>query len=179
MTHFTDSMPIRSIGGIWSVDLWNPKYTAHIFKVVVAIDMLSNIVWICPLALGTSADVLICDGYGHSRTQDDFFDFEVGGHVDVIVPFTGPKNDNLSTRQLSYSDVHGWYRARIGQPSAHLWNWGLIWKIWGGGPNALHQSVRILFTLCPILHPEVGPLPSLFTVGTCFPSCLEEHRSNR
>ena len=26
MAHFTDSMPISSIGGIWSVDLWNPRY---------------------------------------------------------------------------------------------------------------------------------------------------------
>ena len=32
--------------------------------------------------------------------------------------------------------------------------------------------------LCPILHPEAGPLPSVWTVGTCSPSCLEEHRSN-
>ena len=30
-----------------------------------------------------------------------------------------------------------------------------------------------------ILHPEVGMLPSVWTVGTCSPSCLEEHRSNR
>ena len=47
---------------------WNPKYAAHIFKVTVAVDMLGNIVWICPLAPGTSADVLIWDGYGLSRT---------------------------------------------------------------------------------------------------------------
>ena len=26
MTHFADSMPINSIGGIWSADLWNPIY---------------------------------------------------------------------------------------------------------------------------------------------------------
>ena len=62
------------------MDLWNPKYAAHIFKVAVAVDMLGNIVWICPLALGTSADVLIWDGYGPSCTRGDFFDFEVGGH---------------------------------------------------------------------------------------------------
>ena len=62
MTHFTDSMPISSIGGIWSADLWNPKYASHVYKVTVAVDMLGNIVWICPLAPGTSADVLIWDG---------------------------------------------------------------------------------------------------------------------
>ena len=28
----TGSMPISSIGGMWSVDFWNPKYAAHIFK---------------------------------------------------------------------------------------------------------------------------------------------------
>ena len=42
--------------------------------------LLSNIIWICPLAPGTSADVLIWDGSGPSRTRGDFFDFEVGGH---------------------------------------------------------------------------------------------------
>ena len=55
MTHFTDSMPISSIGGMWSMDLRNPRYAAHIFKDTVAVDMLGNIVCICPLALGTSA----------------------------------------------------------------------------------------------------------------------------
>ena len=87
-------MPMSSIGGIWSVELWNPKYTSHVYKVAVAVDMLGNIVWICPLAPGTSADVLIWDGYGPSRTRGDFLYFEVGGHdgaykgrIYVVVPF--------------------------------------------------------------------------------------------
>ena len=42
--------------------------------------MLGDMIWICPLAPGTSVDVLIWDGYGPSRTRGDFFDFEVGGH---------------------------------------------------------------------------------------------------
>ena len=84
MTHFADSMPISSIGGMWFVDLWNPKYAAHIFKVTVAVDMLGNIVWLCPLAPGTSADVLNWDGYGPSRTRGDFFYFGVvGEEVDI------------------------------------------------------------------------------------------------
>ena len=43
-------MPISSIGGIWSVDLWNPKYASHVYKVIVAVVMFGNILWICPLA---------------------------------------------------------------------------------------------------------------------------------
>ena len=39
MTHFTDSMPISSIGGIWSADLWNSKYMSHVSKVSFAVDM--------------------------------------------------------------------------------------------------------------------------------------------
>ena len=170
MTHFTDSMPISSIGGIWSADLWNPKYASHVYKVTVAGDMLGNIVWICPLAPGTSADVLIWDGYGPSRTRGDFFDFEVGGHdgaykgrIHVIVPFIGRKNGTLTARQQGYNDVHGWYRARIEQLFARLWHWGLVRNIWRGGPNELHQSVRILlhFTqFCirrQVRHPPYGP----------------------
>ena len=71
--------------------------------------MLGNIIWICPLAPGTSADVLIWDGYGPSRTRGDFFDFEVGGHdgaykdrIHVIVPFIGRKNGTLTARQQCY-----------------------------------------------------------------------------
>ena len=30
MAHFTDSMPINSIGGIWNAELWNPKYASHV-----------------------------------------------------------------------------------------------------------------------------------------------------
>ena len=36
-------MPIRSIGGIWSADLWKPKYASHVYKVTVAIDMLATL----------------------------------------------------------------------------------------------------------------------------------------
>ena len=149
MTHFTDSMPISSIGGIWSAELFNPKYASHVYKVTVAVDFLGNIVWICPLAPGTSADVLIWDGYGPSRTKGEFFDYEVGGHdgaykgrLNVIAPFIGRKN--LSDRQQCYNDVHGFYRSRIEQVFGHLWHWGLVRNIWRGGANELHQFVRIL-----------------------------------
>ena len=138
--------------------------------VTVAVNMLGNIVWICPLGPGTSADVLIWDGYGPSRTRGDFFDFEVGGHdgaykgrIHVIVPFLGRKNGTLTTRQQGYNDVHGWYRARMEQLFARLWHWGLVRNIWRGGPNELHQSVRILlhFTqFCirrQVRHPPYGP----------------------
>ena len=43
MAHFTDSMPVTSIGGLWSIDLWNPKYASHVFKVTVAV--LSDILY--------------------------------------------------------------------------------------------------------------------------------------
>ena len=167
------------------MDLWNPKYTAHIFKVTVAVDMLGNILWICPLASCTSADVLIWDGYGPSRTRGDFFDSEVGchdgtykGRVHVIEPFIGRKNDNLLARQQSCNDVHGWYRAQIEHLFAHLWHWGfnsehLAWWYQRVASIGVH-----FITLYLILHPEAGPLPSLWTVGKCSPLCLEEHLSN-
>ena len=114
MTHFIDSMPISSIGGIWSADLWNPKYALHVYKVTVAVDMLGNIIWICPLAPGTSADVLIWDWYGPSCTRGDFFDFEVGGHdgaykgqIHVIAPFIGRKNGTLIACHLTMTCTGG------------------------------------------------------------------------
>ena len=53
MTHFTRDMPTST------TDLWNPKYSSHFHKVTDVVDMLGNLVWICPLALGASTDVLI------------------------------------------------------------------------------------------------------------------------
>ena len=79
------------------------------------------------------------------------------------MPFIGRKNGTLTSRQQCYNDVHGWYRARIEQLFARLWHWGLIRNIWRGGPNELHQSVRILlhFTqFCirrQVRHPPYGP----------------------
>ena len=144
-------MPISSIGGLWSVDLWNPKCASHVYKVTVAVDMFGNIAWICPLAPGTPADVLIWDGYGPSRTRGDFFDFEVGGHdgaykgrVHVILPFIGRKTGILTAWQQSYNDVHEWYRACIEPLFGQLWHWGLFRNIWRGSPNDLRQSVRVL-----------------------------------
>ena len=56
VTHFTDAMPISSIGGALSDILFNPKYAG-----CVAVDHLGNIVWICLVLPGTSADVKIWD----------------------------------------------------------------------------------------------------------------------
>ena len=61
VTHFTDAMPISSIGGALSDLLFNPKYAGYVWKITVTVDHLGNIVWICPVLPGTSADVKIWD----------------------------------------------------------------------------------------------------------------------
>ena len=58
--------------------LLNPKYTGHVYKVTVAVDNLGNVVWICDLMPGKSADVTIWDQRGPSRMHGQFFDYEVG-----------------------------------------------------------------------------------------------------
>ena len=49
VTHFTNAMPISSIGGALSDILFNPKYAGCVWKITVAVDHLGNIVWICPV----------------------------------------------------------------------------------------------------------------------------------
>ena len=61
VTHFTDAMPISSIGGALSNILFNPKYAGCVGKIAVAVDHLANILWICPVLPGTSANVQIGD----------------------------------------------------------------------------------------------------------------------
>ena len=48
--------------------LLNPKYTCPVYQVTVAVDNLGNIVWICDLMPGKSADVTIWDQRGLTRT---------------------------------------------------------------------------------------------------------------
>ena len=98
--------------------LFNPKYAGCVYKVTVAIDRLGNIVWICPLAPGTSADVLIWDREGPKRVKGHYMDYEIGsmdgaykGRLHVAWPFIGRKT--WTERQKEYNDVHGFYRARI------------------------------------------------------------------
>ena len=61
VTHFNDAMPISCIGGALSDILFNPKYAGCVWKITVAVDHLGNIVWICLVLPGTSADVKIWD----------------------------------------------------------------------------------------------------------------------
>ena len=91
-------MPVSSIGGIQSAQLCNHKYASLFYKVTIAVDMLGNITWICLLATGTSAHVLVWDGYGPSRTRGDFVDFEVGGHVGFIKAGFVPSCHSLEER---------------------------------------------------------------------------------
>ena len=78
VTLFTDAMPISSIGDALSDMFFNPKYVGCVWKVTVAAANLGNIVWVCPVLPGTSADVKIWDRHGPHRTKDCFMDFEVG-----------------------------------------------------------------------------------------------------
>ena len=41
-------MLISSIGKIWSADVWNPKYVSHVYKVMVAVDMLATLSGFAP-----------------------------------------------------------------------------------------------------------------------------------
>ena len=59
--HCTDSMPTCTVGGTLSDLLFDPKYASHVFKVIVAVDNLGNIVWICDLIPGTMVYVMIWD----------------------------------------------------------------------------------------------------------------------
>ena len=94
VTHYVDSMPIASIGGILCDVLFNPKYAGCVYKVTVAIDSLGNIVWICPLAPGTSADVLIWDREGPKRSKGHYIVYMMMRVLWVMmgmfVPFVAP-----------------------------------------------------------------------------------------
>ena len=60
-----------------------------------------------------------------------------------------------------------------GMVFARLWHWGLVRNMWCGGPNELHQSVRILLHLTQFcIHRQVCH-PPIWTMGACPASCLD------
>ena len=111
-------MPICAVGGTLLDVLFNPKYASHVYKMTVAVDNLGNIVCICDLMPGTTADLMIWDARGPSRSHGQFFDFELGAHdgaykgrIHTAVPYISRKK--LSDNQQEYNHVHGFYRARV------------------------------------------------------------------
>ena len=168
VTHYVDSMPIASMEGILCYVLFNPKYAGCVHKVTVTIDSLGNIVWICPLAPGTSEDVLILDRVGPKRSKGHYMDYEIGSmdgaykvRLHVAWPFIGQKT--LTKRQKEYNDVHGFCRARIERLFARMWQWGIVRNIWRGSGTELHEYVRVLLHLQQFLirrqvrYPPYGP----------------------
>ena len=172
VTHFTDSTPICSVGGDLSDVLFNPKYAGHVYKTTVGVDNLGNIVWICDLMLGTSADVMIGDQCGPLRTHGQFFDFELVAHdgayegrLHTAAPYIGRKT--LSEAQQEYNDIHGFYRRRVEHLFARLWQWRIVRNVWTGSVAELHGYVRILLHLTQFCirkqtrYQPKGPWPHL------------------
>ena len=131
---------------------FNPKYAGCVYKVTVAIGSLGNIVWICLLAPGTSADVLIWDREGPKKSKGHYMDHKIGsmdgaykGRLHVAWPFIGRKT--LTERQKGYNDVHGFCRSRIEHLFARVWHWGIGRNIWRGSGTELHEYVRVLLHL--------------------------------
>ena len=91
----------------------NPRFVAWPLELGLgtlnsSIDSLGNIVWICPLALGTSADLLIWDREGPKRSKGHYMDYGIGsmdgaykGRLHVAWPFIGRKM--LTERQKEYN----------------------------------------------------------------------------
>ena len=89
-----------------------------LWKVTVAVDNPLNIVRVCRVLPGTSADVKIRDKYGPQRTEGCLMEFEVGVHDGACtgrwhphVPFIGHKT--VSVRQKTSNDIHGYCRAWV------------------------------------------------------------------
>ena len=151
-------MPIACIGAILCDVLFNLKYVGCTYKVTVAIASFGNIVWICPLAPGTSADVLIWDREGPKRVASRMV------NTRGAVTWYGPLSvERLTERQKEYNDVHGFYRARIEHLFARMWHWGIVRNIWRGSGTELHEYVRALLHLQQFLirrqvrYPPYGP----------------------
>ena len=75
------------------------KYGGCVYKVTVAIDSFGNIAWICPLAPGTSADVLIWDREGPKRSKGHYMDYEIDS-MDVHTRGTSMRYGHLSVERL-------------------------------------------------------------------------------
>ena len=57
----------------------------------------------------------------------------------------------MTVRQKTYSDVHGFYRARVEHFFARLWAWKVVRDIWQGSHEDLHVNTRILLHFTHIM----------------------------
>ena len=64
-------------------------------------------------------------------------------------------------------------QSTIQQLFPRLWHSGLVRNIWRGGPNELHQSVRILLHFTQFCIRRQVRHPPLRTMGACPASCLD------
>ena len=117
-----------------------------------AVDHLGNIVCIGPLMPGTAPDVIMWDKYGPSRKLGLFKDFEVGNHDGAYkgrmhshTPFISRKV--LTKREREYTNVHGYYRARVEHLFARLWHWKVIRDIWMG--SVTYMPIHAFFCTLP------------------------------
>ena len=101
VTHYVDSMPIASIGGILCDVLFNPKYVGCVYN-------------IGPRDIGGCSHL----GSRAQMSKGHYMDYEIGsmdgaykGRLHVVGPFIGQKT--LTKQQKEYNDVHGFYRAHI------------------------------------------------------------------
>ena len=124
---YVDSLPIVSIGVALSDVLFNPKYESHICKVSVPIDSLGHIVWICPLAPGTSVDVFVWDDEGPQRAKGHFKNYELAPMIALIKATYTPLSLSLGTIRHS-----GNKNTTVSMDIAHL-RWNICASVCGTG----------------------------------------------
>ena len=107
---------------------------AILWKVAGAVDHLVHIVWVCPVLPCVSAAVRVWDKYGPQRPKGCFREFQMGihggaykGRLHSQVPFIGCKT--LTVWQKTYTDIHGYCRARVKHLFASLWSWRVVCDI--------------------------------------------------
>ena len=127
------------------------------------------------MAPGTSADVLIWDGYGPSRTYGDFFDFEVGGHDGAfkgrIMSLCHSLEERMELSRPGNSCTMMCMDGIGHALSICLDSCGIgVWL----GTFGVAAPVRVCFVAFhAILHSEAGLSPTLWARGPCPASALD------
>ena len=149
VTCICDVVPVGSVGGDFSKELYSGYYSKCVYKILVVTDLLGHVIAWSGLSFGVTADVRIARGLLksvlHLRPGEVMLaDGAFGGLPNVIVPFRKPAHGALTAFEATYNKIQQMNRARIEHFFGRSWLFGVMKNIWQSDAATLTKRVRIL-----------------------------------
>jgi len=124
--------------------LYNPKYSSHVLKWQLVVDLLGNF-------LVLTGPHVLYDGHIFQRTMNEhplyYWELWLGdGHYiglpQVLTPFR--RDHPLSYSELGYNVIHSFYRSRVEQSIRRIRIHSMFNQVFRGSWNVLDWSMKVI-----------------------------------